>query len=248
MNEFTSEKRGVKRKRNVSTLAFILCTCIIVLLIEFFVLRENHQDKKNIVATEESIIRNNETVIAELRRKLSDSNERKSKLEFDLKDQDMKNKLLMKLLDSILVENNELKQQVGKTHFSISTYPNKENVNTENSYVDVINPPVFAKSSANIGMKIKRVQITSTQTIIDFEYSNYENSIDRISISSKAYLTIDYSTKYYLIRSEGLPVFLSSQYDKVEFRLIFPALPKNTTKFDFREINGLWNFFEIRLK
>lgn len=57
-----------------------------------------------------------------------------------------------------------------------------------------------------------------------------------------------------MIRAEGIPIepqkhYFNSAYEKVQFKLIFPALPQNTTKFNLIESeSSSWKFYGIELK
>lgn len=135
-----------------------------------------------------------------------------------------------------------------------SNNSNYTNGNT-NSNIDVINPSVSIIPNDNKGLKIKRVQITDAQTIVELEYDNSVNGYGWITISPNTYI-VSYNTgkKYSMIKAEGIPIepqkhYFNSSYEKVQFRLIFPALPQNTTKFNLIESeSSSWKFYGIELK
>jgi Trypsin-like serine proteases, typically periplasmic, contain C-terminal PDZ domain len=139
---------------------------------------------------------------------------------------------------------------------SCSNVASSNNTNEKNdSNIDVINPSVSTIPDDNKGLKIKRVQITHTQTIVDLEYDNSVNGSGWITISTNTYI-VSYNTgkKYTMVRAEGIPTepqkhHFKSAYEKVQFRLIFPALPQNTTKFNLIESeSSSWKFIGIQLK
>ena len=135
-----------------------------------------------------------------------------------------------------------------------SNNSNYTNGNTD-SNIDIINPSVSIIPNDNKGLKIKRVQITQAQTIVELEYDNSVNGSGWITISPNTYI-VSFNTgkKYSMIRAEGIPIepqkhYFNSAYEKVQFKLIFPALPQNTTKFNLIESeSSSWKFYGIELK
>lgn len=135
-----------------------------------------------------------------------------------------------------------------------SNNSNYTNGNTD-SNIDIINPSVSIIPNDNKGLKIKRVQITQAQTIVELEYDNSVNGSGWITISPNTYI-VSFNTgkKYSMIRAEGIPIepqkhYFNSVYEKVQFKLIFPALPQNTTKFNLIESeSSSWKFYGIELK
>ena len=123
----------------------------------------------------------------------------------------------------------------------------------------VINPSVSATHAKNKGLKIKKVQVTPTETIVDLEFDNSLEQRWMIKISPDTYIeSVNTGKKYKLIKAEGIPVgsvgsgtysFLSP-YEKRKFRLIFPALSEITTSFNLieNETNSPWKFYGIKLK
>lgn len=137
---------------------------------------------------------------------------------------------------------------------SVSNNVNSKTINSSNSDIDITNPQI-AIIPDNKGLKVTRVLITLAQTIVELEYDNTINQSGWISIDKDTYIvSYDTGEKYKMVKSEGIPIdpqkyHFSSAREKVNFRLIFPALPKNTTKFNLIENdNSTWNFFGIKLK
>lgn len=126
-----------------------------------------------------------------------------------------------------------------------------------NGDIDIISPSISIIPNSNKGLKIKRVQVSFSRTIIDLEFDNTVNGSGWVSISPETYI-ISYDTgkRYTLVLAEGIPIgpqkyYFSSRNEKLKFRLIFPALPKNTTKFNLIENehdNDTWRFYGIKLK
>ena len=135
-----------------------------------------------------------------------------------------------------------------------SNNSNYTNGNTD-SNIDIINPSVSIIPNDNKGLKIKRVQITQAQTIVELEYDNSVNGSGWMTISPNTYI-VSFNTgkKYSMIRAEGIPIepqkyYFNSAYEKVQFKLIFPALPQNTTKFNLIESeSSSWKFYGIEIK
>lgn len=121
--------------------------------------------------------------------------------------------------------------------------------------IDVSNPPISIIPNDNKGLKINRIQITLDQTIIDLEYDNVINQSGWVCIDENTYIvSYDTGKKYKMVKAEGISIdpqkhYFSSVYDKLNFRLIFPALPKTTTKFNLIENeNSSWKFYGIKLE
>lgn len=121
--------------------------------------------------------------------------------------------------------------------------------------IDVSNPQISIIPNNNKGLKINRVQITLAQTIIDLEYDNALNQSGWVCIDESTYIvSYDTGKKYKMVKAEGISIdpqkhYFSSAYDKLNFRLIFPALPKTTTKFNLIENeNSSWKFYGIKLE
>lgn len=124
-----------------------------------------------------------------------------------------------------------------------------------NSDIDIINPSISIIPNQTENLKIKRVRVTLAQTIIDLEYDNSTSGSGWVTISPNTYI-ISYNTgkKYTLVKTEGIPVepqkyYFSSRFEKLQFKLIFPSLPQNTTKFNLIESESSpWKFYGIKLK
>lgn len=106
---------------------------------------------------------------------------------------------------------------------------------------DIVNPS-FDRSSK--GIIIKRVQIRNNQTIIDIEYDNAIVGAEWLNIDSNTYIrTLDANGNTItlsMIKAEGIPVAPQKHYfdtfdEKVQFKLIFPALPSGTLMFNLIE-------------
>lgn len=123
-----------------------------------------------------------------------------------------------------------------------------------NDDLDIINPSISIPISCK-GLKIERVQINFAQTIVHFEYDNSANRSGWVTISPNTYI-ISYNTgkKYRLAKAEGIPIEpqkynFSSPYERIRFKLIFPALPKGTTQFNLIESeSSSWKFYGIKLE
>ena len=131
----------------------------------------------------------------------------------------------------------------------------KNSTNDLNKDINIWNPIVASTTKENKGLRIVRVQVTLARTTIDLEFDNSVERSGWISISPDTYI-ISYNTgkKYKLVKVEGdiaiapLKHYLHSVNSKARFRLIFPALPKNTTQFNLIEkSNSPWQFYGIQL-
>lgn len=146
-------------------------------------------------------------------------------------------------LQKELTEKEEEIAELQKWQYAMSASSNSKDLYISN--------PIFSSTSRNnLGLKIKSVRITSSQTIIELEYEN-KYKTESINISPQTYI-ISYNTgkKYKLIDAEGIPIAPQKQvlsHGKVRFKLIFEDLPKKTTKFNLVEGNS-WIFYGIRLK
>lgn len=115
------------------------------------------------------------------------------------------------------------------------------------------NPDVVYSNGG--GIKITNVFTRSDVTIIDFEYTNqYLNDGNSwITIDPKAAIIVG-NKEYTLINAEGINIspqitYLQKDNNKVNFRLYFPPLPENTTRFDFIESQSSpWRILGIQLK
>ncbi len=108
----------------------------------------------------------------------------------------------------------------------------------------VINYPSYSKAYSNSGMILKKVTTNSAQTILDFEYTYSQNQDGGIWLSPKTCIkTYPSGQKFVVSRVEGIGNSSSSESantrhykgEKVSFKVYFPAVPANTTHFDFME-------------
>ena len=125
------------------------------------------------------------------------------------------------------------------------------NIESFSSIIDVSNPQITTATSD--GLKIKRIQVTSSQTIVHCEFDNSKTHSGWVTISPNTYISYA-GAKYTMTKAEGIPIEPAKHYfqttsDKLYFRLIFPPLPKDATEFDLIESDSsTWKFYGIRLK
>ena len=124
---------------------------------------------------------------------------------------------------------------------------------TGNSYthIDVQNPQVAI--SPERSLTITRVQVTSKQTVVDFEFDNSVAQVGWATISPYTYIE-NTGIKYTMTKAEGIAIepekhYFRSASEKLRFRLTFPPLPKDATQFDLIESeSSTWKFYGIKLK
>lgn len=127
----------------------------------------------------------------------------------------------------------------------------QSNVESSSSVIDVSNPQITTATSD--GLKIKRIQVTSSQTIVHCEFDNSKKHSGWVTISPNTYISYA-GAKYTMTKAEGIPIEPARHYfqtasDRLYFRLIFPPLPKDATEFDLIESeSSTWKFYGIRLK
>ena len=137
---------------------------------------------------------------------------------------------------------------VESTNYS---YSGQTSVESSSSIIDVSNPQVT--TATKDGLKIKRVQVTSSQTIVHCEFDNSKTHSGWVTISPNTYIGY-VGAKYTMTKAEGIPIEPEKHYfqtvsDRLYFRLIFPPLPKDVTEFDLIESDSsTWKFYGIRLK
>ena len=165
--------------------------------------------------------------------------------------------------EEIEIKDNEikkLKQQLLYPSYNsngrnLSNSSSKRYNSNDNQSKDIfIKNPQYYTTSENKCTKIISVKVTYAQTIIELEYDNFWCRSGYIFIEPNTYIE-SYKTgkKYKMLKAEGIPIgpkkhVLTSSKEKVRFRLIFPALPKNTTKFKLIESEGSsWKFYGIEL-
>ena len=131
------------------------------------------------------------------------------------------------------------------------TCSNAASTNYSASNIDVSSPQVT--TALRDGLKIRRVQVTSNQTIVDFEFDNSKTHSGWVTISPNTYISYA-GTKYTMTKAEGIPIEPAKHYfqtasDRLYFRLIFPPLPKDAKEFDLIESeSSTWKFYGIKLK
>lgn len=98
--------------------------------------------------------------------------------------------------------------------------------------------------------KLIKVVISSHETKL---YGVYEGSGTTVWWKRTAYLVVNGDNRLMIKNSQGIPMEPNSCYvssgEKIEFVLVFPALPSGTTQFDFIESDDVdsWRFYDIRL-
>lgn len=107
---------------------------------------------------------------------------------------------------------------------------------------DIINNPSYSKPYTQKGLSLTKVVADGTQTVLHLEYIFPENETSSMWLSPgtciKAYPS---GNKYTIISAEGIPVSEKtaqrSHYkgEKMSIKAYFPAMPENTTHFDFFE-------------
>ena len=123
--------------------------------------------------------------------------------------------------------------------------------NTSYANIDIYNPKVLI--SPHDGIKITRVQVTSDQTIVDFEFDNSKTHSGWVTISPYTYIH-NAGTRYTMLKADGIPIepekhYFSAPNEKLKFQLIFPPLPNGATQFDLIESKtSTWKFYCIKLK
>ena len=112
------------------------------------------------------------------------------------------------------------------------------------------NPERF-KPSKNL--RVKSIELTEEYTRIDFHYQSskiYDNG-GWIQIDKGSYIQpVNSSQKYGLVKAIGITIaplkhYFKRQGEYFTYTLIFPALPKNTTKINIIEREGPGNFFNF---
>ncbi|SDD23331.1 hypothetical protein [Williamwhitmania taraxaci] len=126
--------------------------------------------------------------------------------------------------------------------FSISQF-----INAQTYY-----PNINSQSEKNL--KIKKVERSSSSTIIEFEYFRTESKGIYIYLnppnSDGAYYIQANGIKFLLLSTEGIAnkdaITIAYPNKQITFSAIFEPLPKSITKFDLIEgATGTWNFYGI---
>lgn len=107
---------------------------------------------------------------------------------------------------------------------------------------EVMNYPSYSKSFSNQSMTLTKVVANNSQTVLDFEYVYSDNQSGGIWLSPKTCIKAYPSGyKYTVTKVEGIDQSSNGaneqhyKGEKTVFRAYFPALPANTTHFDFME-------------
>lgn len=190
---------------------------------------------------QEQELSNQKNTISTLRTNLNVTTNEKIKAENIISEKETEIENLTKILAQRESKIKQLQQQNSQTYAQTSS-----NYNSNDLYIT--HPSV---SSSPKNLKIISVKITYAHTIIDLEYENTYNVIG-VNISPQTYI-ISYNTgkRYYLIQTEGIkiaPQKTTLQQRKTRFKLIFPVLPKNTTKFNLIEEGTGWQIYGIKLQ
>ena len=115
-----------------------------------------------------------------------------------------------------------------------------------------ISSPYYSSTSKNKGLKIAGVDLTPTETRVYFTYDNSYSSSGWVQIDPKTYIVAN-GTKYTMTKAEAIPLApkkhnFTSQYEKLSFTLVFPAIPISTKQIDLIESQSSeWKFYGITL-
>lgn len=104
-------------------------------------------------------------------------------------------------------------------------------------------------------IRIQRLTLSETQTVIEFQYSNRtaQGYYQWINIDKNTYINVS-GKKYRLLSADGIAIapnqtLLNGVTDNKLFRLVFPAIPQGTTSFDMIEPGDSdWKFYGISTK
>lgn len=112
--------------------------------------------------------------------------------------------------------------------------------------------PEYSTLSENKGLELTEVEITNSQTVLWFTYTNHYDSNGWANIDRETKIVAYPSGKSLsLTKSKGLPIApsrhnFSRRGEQLRFSLTFPALPQGTTKFNFIENHSsTWKLFDI---
>ena len=113
---------------------------------------------------------------------------------------------------------------------------------TPRTLPETISFPSYSKAYTNNGMTITKVTSDASQTVLEFEYVYTKETTQGIWMSTNACIKAYPSDKKYRVsRIEGIGTTAESanshhyKGETVKFRAHFPAMPENTTHFDFME-------------
>jgi len=104
-------------------------------------------------------------------------------------------------------------------------------------------------------IRIQRLTLSETQTVIEFQYSNRtaQGYYQWINIDKNTYINVS-GKKYRLLSADGIAIapnqtLLNGVTDNKLFRLVFPAIPQGTTSFVMIEPGDSdWKFYGISTK
>lgn len=260
-NELTTQyQRVLNQKRQIKWVTFLLVSIVMGIVI-FLNIRDEMQNKILNLGNDVTFLNktkdNLEAQINKQKQELSDNSIKinilqtklntitQAKNEAEVKITNQEN--IIARLEETLSEK-ELKIRELHKYQSYSQILSTSNTND----IYITNPTVSSSSGINPELKIKSIQITYAQTIIELEYERKTNDIIWINISPKTYI-VSYNTgkKYNLAKVEGIPYAPQKLYlsqTRTRFKLIFPTLPQNTTQFNLIEEEGNWKFYGIKLK
>ena len=107
---------------------------------------------------------------------------------------------------------------------------------------DIINYPAYSKPYTQKGLSLTKVVADDDQTILHLEYIFAENTDSGMWLSPRTCIKAYPSgNKYTMIRAEGIPTSAQRakrshhKGEKMSIQIHFPAMPENTTHFDFIE-------------
>lgn len=142
------------------------------------------------------------------------------------------------------------------TNQNINAYNKTEsNNNSRNESNIVYNPKFSSTPSDNKGLTIKKISKSNGQTSIEFEYDNQFGLAGWVTIDKDTYIeNVDTGKRLKMIEAKNIAIdpekhYFNSAYDKLNFTLIFPALPQNALKINFIENDSSsWRYYGIILK
>lgn len=138
---------------------------------------------------------------------------------------------------------------------SVSNSNSSSAPNSNSSPTKVYTNPSISSKAADNDLKVLSVTLSSDATIIEFSDNNSISNggyYQWFSISPDAYILVN-GTKYKLRSADGIAISPSVTYfshanETKTFRLTFPAIPSNTTSFDFIESpDSQWKLYGIKL-
>lgn len=118
----------------------------------------------------------------------------------------------------------------------------------------VIEMPYVDQSPAMGYLRIEKVTMSETETILDFKLSNRtrDGYCSSLNIAKETYIVVD-GKRYNLKKAIGLAVApekteFTGPVDNKIFRLVFPAIPQGATSFSMIEPGTDWKFYGISTK